>query len=426
MGQILRQIKSGGKQKYKVLYLAMLLIGFLLLLRDTFDVSVNKYIFLAIIGVTTFTLSIDRVLYLIAFIMPLYVGIPGNYMTLIFLIRFLMESKRAKIDKYNWIFCILAGGYAFVNAVATNSTEIAQLAFFPSMVLVMLIYSLDVPYNKDRLVLCYSMGVAALGLIMLISTLQVYDFVDLLTSSTRLGDDSMHFAEEGIMNVSIDPNFYGMFAITAISTGVEVLSGHESALSGSERSLMLVAVGSSLVVALIGLSRAFFMVLCVWGVLYALSRKKIKSLLPFIIAVIVAGVAIYLFIPDVLEAIFERLGEDNVADGGGRVSMIKRYFLDWSQNAQSILFGIGIFECDVHCTPLQALFGGGLAFMVLFAGFVVTLGKKNISVKNKSLLRSWLPMIVTVAMALTVPALMVLHCMYPIILAGQYKMEGYN
>lgn len=118
------------------------------------------------------------------------------------------------------------------------------------------------------------MGVAALGLIMLISTLQVYDFVDLLTSSTRLGDDSMHFAEEGIMNVSIDPNFYGMFAITAISTGVEVLSGYESALSGSERSLMLVAVGSSLVVALIGLSRAFFMVLCVWGVLYALSRKK--------------------------------------------------------------------------------------------------------------------------------------------------------
>ena len=422
MREVLERRRSDG-ENCRALYIMMLLLGLMLLLRDSFGVSINKYIILVVVGVAAFAFPIEKVIYLIAFVMPLYAGIPGNYLTLVFLIRFLGETHRVQFNSKGIICCVLAGGYAFVDAIINNNTEIAQLVFFPSMVLVMLIYSLKVPYNKNRLVLCYSLGVAALGLIMLISTLQVYDLMDLLTSATRLGDDSTSFAEEGMMNVSIDPNFYGMFAIAAIATGVEVLSNNKATLSTSERNFMVVAVCSSLAVALIGLSRAFFLMLFVWAMLYALSRKKAKTLLLFAIVAIIAGVAMYLLMPDVINAIFERLGEDNVSDGGGRASLIERYYLLWRMNAQTILFGVGIFDCYVHCTPLQVLFGGGIIFTVLFSGFIGTLRKKRKVIKKVSFLQKWLPMIVTVLMSATVPALMLINSMYPMILIGLYDAE---
>lgn len=413
------EIRRDDRENCKALYFMMFAIGLLLLVRDAFGVSINKYIILAVVAVATFAFPIEKVVYFIAFLMPLYVGIPGNYLTLVFLVRFLGETHRVHFNSRGIICCVLAGGYAFVDALVHDNTEIAQLVFFPSMVLVMLIYSLRVPYSKNRLVLCYSLGVAALGLIMLISTLQVYDLMDLLTSATRLGDDATSFAEEGIMNVSVDPNFYGMFAIAAISTGVEVF-GNNRALSKAERVCLLVALCACAAVALIGLSRAFFLMIFAWGMLYALSRKKAKTLLLFAIVAIIAGVAVYMFMPDVLDAIFARLSEDNVSDGGGRVSMIERYYSVWATNAQTMLFGVGIFDCYVHCTPLQALFGGGLVFTVFIAGFISTLGVKRKAKSRVPFLRKWLPMIATVLMAVTVPALMLINSMYPLIFVGQY------
>lgn len=416
------EIRRDDREKCKALYFMMFAIGLLLLVRDAFGVSVNKYIILAVVAVATFAFPIEKVVYFIAFLMPLYVGIPGNYLTLVFLVRFLGETHRVHFNSRGIICCVLAGGYAFVDALVHDNTEIAQLVFFPSMVLVMLIYSLRVPYNKNRLVLCYSLGVAALGLIMLISTLQVYDLMDLLTSATRLGDDSTSFAEEGVMNVSVDPNFYGMFAIAAISTGVEVIS-NTRALAKAERVFMLIALCVCVVVALIGLSRAFFLMIFVWGMLYALSRKKAKTLLIFAIVAIIAGVAVYMFMPEVLDAIFSRWSEDNVSDGGGRISMMESYYTYWRGNAHTILFGVGIFDCYVHCTPLQVIFGGGIVFTILFTIFVGTLVPKNRRKRKMPFLQKWLPMAATVLMSATVPALMLLNFMYPLIMVGQYNME---
>lgn len=415
--------QRSNRENCKALYLVILLIGLMLLMRDSFGVPINKFIFLVVVGVATFALPIGKVIYLIAFVMPLYVGIPGNYLTLVFLIRFLREIPRVRFNAKAIIFCALAGGWTFIDALMTNNTEIAQLVFFPSMVLVMLIYALRVPYNKNRLVLCYSLGVAALGLIMLISTLQFYDIMDLLTSATRLGDDATRFAEEGVMNVSIDPNFYGMFAIAAISAGVEAL-GNKGVLSKVERVCMVAAVGTSMVVALIGLSRAFFLVLFVWVVLYTLSRRKAKTLLLFAVVVIVAGMLVYMFMPNVIQAIFDRLGEKNALSGGGRLGMLEEYYADWKANATTILFGTGILDCEMHCTLLQPLFGGGVVYTILFAGFVGSLGQQEKTSEEVSFLQKWLPMIVTVAMSLTVPAFLLINFMYPLILIGQYNVAG--
>ena len=402
----------------------MALIAALLLLRDAFGVEVNKYIFLLIVGVATFTFPIDKVLYLTSFLMPLYVGVPGNYMTVLLFIRMFSEVRGTKINTTNMLFCILAGGYSLLHAVAFNKMDIPCLIFFPSMLLVVMIYSLKVNYSKKELVLFYALGTAALGLIMLISTLQVYDFKEILNSAQRLGTANAAFAGEDAMTTSMDPNFYGMFTIAALSLGMEVLESTKDQLTNQKKLLLIIAMLCCLMVALIGLSRSFFLVLIVWALLYALSRKKMKSLLVFILIVALAIGILSRFMSNVVSTIFERWDGSDVVEGNGRFKLLREFYDGWRENLWGTLFGTSIFDCNVHITPLQVVFGGGLVFLFLFGGFIITLKNNTIRTNRAPLVRKWLPMMGTLAMSLTVPALLLINTMYPFAIVGLYDIEG--
>ena len=421
--------KIPGKSEYTLqkssldIGVVVLLIGGLLLLRDLAGVSINKYIFLVCVGVAAFVLPIEKVVYILSFVMPLYVGMPGNYITLVFLVRFLLEAKNVKLSLKNIILCILAGGFALVQAIVFEKTEIPNLIFFPSMILVMMLYSLETPFNKSKLILYYSMGTAIMGLIMLTGTLQKYDLKDLLVVSMRLGDNNSSYADEGVMNITIDPNFYGMLAIAAITTGFEVLENHQKNFSKAEKILLIASIVSSFVVALIGLSRAFFLALVVWVPMHTLSRKKIKVFIAFVLVVIVGIILIHLFMPEVMETLLNRFTEDKTVEGGGRLNLIKKFGGYWLENTWTFLFGASIFDCYVHCTPLQILFGGGIVFTILFFGFVITLPQKGKRDESQTALQRWLPMLVTLLMSTSVPALMLVNAMYPLIVTGLYKLE---
>ena len=415
LGRSYERMKFGNAELYAV----MLVIAALLLLRDSFGAGINKFLFVLIIGVAAMAFSLEKVIYLISFVMPLYVGVPGNYLTLVFLLRFLMEYKRIKLNGLNLVFCILAGGYILVQSIVTNHLAIAELVFFPSLVLVTFLYSNSIQYDKNKLIFCYTMGVAALGLIMLISTLQVYDIADLLHVASRLGDDATRFAEEGIMNVSVDPNFFGMFAIAAISMGVDALTQKQKQFSRGEAWFMLAATASCVAVGLLGLSRAFFLVLAVWAAMYIISKKNMKAFMIAFAAMLVVVIGLFVLMPDVIDAIVSRFSEENASTAGGRTTLIVKFWELWSESVFSMLLGTGIFDCHVHCTPLQALFGGGLVFSVLLAGFILTLSRKtpNPGV-TVSAMQRWLPMFATVLMSMTVPGINLLNFMYPIVFVG--------
>lgn len=407
----------------KGLIASIVLMILLLSLRDIGGFAVNKYLFLLITAVTVFALPIDNVMYFIAFVMPLYVGLPGNYMTLIFLARFLLDYRKLRIKCTTFIFCILAGSYVLMQSFITNHTAISELMFFPGMILVMFMFSVDVKIDKSKLILSYAVGVVALGLIMLIHTLQFCDVVDLLTSTNRLG--SILRAQKTEMVINVDPNYYGLFCIALISLGIKILNDNSGkSVDKKSKAFMILLMGICVIIGLIGLSRAFVLVMVAWLLLYLLSVKNMRVFLVSASAFLIAVLLVINFIPDVWEAINDRFNDSTMATGNGRTELIAEFHEAWSAKFSTILFGVGIFDCDVHCMPLQILYGGGLAFGILFVLYMITLLKSGNPRNYGGVLQKYLPLTVTLIMSCSVPALALINIMYPIILVELCMNQG--
>ena len=413
----MESIKKCNNRDYRELYAVMFMLGVMLFLRDAYGVNIHKYIFLLIIATVSFIFPIDKTMCLIAFIMPLYVGLPGNYLTLIFLVRFLVEGRKFKLNGYNLVFCILTGGYIVVQCMITQHTAIAELMFFPGLVLVMFMFAKGIYYDKAKLIVCYCAGVAALGLIMLVSTLRVYDLSDLLDVSFRLGSSNVDYINPNIMNVSVDPNFYGAFVVAALSTSVPLIVN--STVNKMEKIFLAVCAVVSGCVVLVGLSRASVIILLLWGLLYALSQRKAKDFFITLIAIFLCIFLAMTLMPNFVEALVERFHSEDLASGNGRIELIEKFTVQWWRSIFSILFGVGLFNCNVHCTPLQVLFGGGLILVILMLGYVITLRQnKSQGDGSHNSFERILPLLVTGGMMLTIPAIALINFMYPIILVG--------
>lgn len=407
----------------KGLIASIVLIIILLSVRDIGGFAVNKYLFLVITAAVVFALPIEWVMYFIAFVMPLYVGLPGNYMTLIFLARFLIYYGKLRFNGFAFIFCILAGCYAFVQALITNHTGISELMFFPGMILVMFMFSINVKIDKSKLILSYAVGVAALGLIMLIHTLQFCDLGDVLTSTNRLG--LILQTQKNEMTITVDPNYYGLFCIALVSLGVNNLNDNSGKSTNKMlNTLLILLMGICVTIGLIGLSRAFFLVAIVWLLLYLLSVKNMKAFLITTSIILTVALLVTNFIPDVWGALNDRFSDSTMETGNGRTELIVEFHEAWTEKLSTMLFGVGIFDCNIHCMPLQILYGGGVVFSILFVMYMITLLKRNSFEKNSGVLQKYLPLTVTLVMSCSVPALALINIMYPITLVGLCMNQG--
>ena len=253
-------------QKSDYSYMSIIIWGgiffFFLLMRDAYSVGINKYIFLAIICVCAVYMKTNHLIYLFCFLFPLYVGLPGNYMTLVLIVRLGFEIHRFKVSSF--MLSVAIAIYMFIQNIMTGYTGIVPMMFIAGIVLILLLFTYRRNLEALPMVLMYSAGVAALGFIMLSSTLKVYDLTDLMSVSFRLGSSSVDYVDEGIMNVSVDPNFYGMFSIASISMAFPLL--FQPKIKPIVKALLLFFSLTQLIVCLIGLSRAFILVFVLPGI----------------------------------------------------------------------------------------------------------------------------------------------------------------
>ena len=413
METIKEQVLKQKKQKGTTLLVAIIsLIVLLLMMRDVGGIGViNKYVFIVIIAVAVFAVPINQTVSLLAFVMPLYVGLPGNYITLIFIARILLNYNRLKIKASNLIFCTLAGVFILVQSLLTEHMAVQELMLFPGMILMMLMFSLDGKSKKSELILSYATGVATLGLVMLLGTLRVHELSDLLNDGFRLGDETSAYVASGNMNISIDPNFYSFFAISSVCLSVDSLGEGIWKKSRYCKIILMIEMVISVVVSLIGLSRTFIVMFFMWAILYIVSESSLKSIVKASCAGAVGIFLVFQFMPDVINSIFQRFNSSDMATGNGRFDVIFSYYESWSETIGRLLFGIGIFECEVHCAPLQLLFGGGLVISLLYAGFIVTLTRKK---SESASIKALIPLIIVFITSATLPAFWSVNYMFPI------------
>lgn len=145
-------------------------------------------------------------------------------------------------------------------------------------------------------------------------------------------------------------------------------------------------------------------------------KKRSNAFMLVAIALFVAGVILYLY-PNIFEAILERFGESDMSDGNGRLRLINYWIERWGKNVFSVLFGVGLFACNVHCMQLQYLFGTGLLGSSLILMFAISTIRRTRKKYSKATFEAYLPMLFIFIMAATVPVAGSLTFMFPTILA---------
>ena len=411
--------KERSRPSYKWVYLLATLISFLLLLRDTFGLGVNKYTFVAIALVAVMVFDMNKSLCLLFFMLPLYVGMPGNYITIIFLIKFLFQLRNIKFKMGMFISTFAACIFVFVQNIMQSFTTVAHMSTITGIIIVFLLFSYTEDVDKNEMIYMYVIGVAVMGLIMLISTLQVYELSELMSSASRLGTEKFQYGS-GSMVINVDPNYYGLFTISAVSLGFRMMY---SELSKFKKFILVASMISALSVALIGLSRAFVLVLIIWAVFAAFSLGKPGSTIIAITIFLVIGFVFILIFPEVIEAVTDRFYEDNMSDGGGRGRIMSKFWNEWTSSIKYQLFGVGMYVCNVHCMPLQFLFGGGLfltAIMLIYFYYIF----KSASQTKRRKFFDYLPIFLTFIMSCTVPIATSLTFMFPFIITIYSLKEG--
>ncbi len=387
----------------------------LLVMRDVNGTNVNKYIFVVFALIGAIALPLDKFTYLMCFFFPLYVGLPGNYITLIYLAKFIPLLPRWKIKGSSLLAAIAIAMFTLLQNVFFEQMGLVPMMIIPSVFLVLLLFSNLVELDSTKMALYFALGTTAVGLIMLFATLNEYEMTDLLNLSTRLGAANTEYTDEMIMNVSIDPNYFGMFALTVISTSMPLL--FQKRTPKLTKILLLASLVACVAVAFIGLSRTFLLVLLVWVVLYLISQRNFKALALTVVLVALGAFLISTLLPDVLRALLSRFRDADVMTGNNRTEIIRKFLPMWLENLGSLLFGVGMFNCNVHCMPLQYLFGGGIvlsSFMLLFA-FTLFNGSRQ-----RHTFSEYLPMLIVIALSFTLPMANLLNFMFPLILVGLY------
>lgn len=397
------------RKNNKIIYITMFLVVVLLYLRDVRGIYISKSIFLSIIIPILFLSSKKNGLILWFFLMPLYVGLPGNYITPIVLFKFLfLQGIKGKIYKKQFILTVFFALFIFVQNIYYEYFGIYYMIFIIELFVVYFLVTTDLNNYFSELILSYSVGVAVTGVIMLFYTLKFYSFYDLLNVATRLG----YVGKMEKMSVLVDPNYYGLFAITVISCNYLLVLRKK--YDFSQKMIAITASVICLILALIGMSRAFVLCLILFILLLAILKKNKVRLIVFIL--LCFFVIFYMF-PDVIQGIFGRFSSADIKTGNGRMDILKSMLEQWNSSIYTIIFGIGLFKCNAHFMQMQYFIGCGL----LGSGIVVALGisyfnffKEKIKKINKD---TFIPIILTQMSAASIPIAQSLTFMMPIVIS---------
>lgn len=391
----------------------MIVIG--LIARDLLGISMNKIVFLFLVGIPILLVNLEWLVVFLFFVIPLYVGLPGNFISIFVFSRMLFEiiNKQIVLSTKGFVLSLLVAAYVLIqNSITGNMSIYNIMAAFDFIILFFLMSASLQQKVEKKVVLAFLLGVTCLGIIMIGAALRYFSLSELMNPATRLGNSGLLIKASGTnMIISIDPNFYSMNVLAAVSSGWLLF---ESSRSRRERNIIILLVACSITLCLFTLSRTFVLLLVIWILLCSLGRINTKTI-AFLVGVCVL---FFLFInafPIVVDGFLSRFSENNLSGGNGRVDLIKEYFDLWLDNTILFFFGMGIFNCNTHCTPLQYLFGLGIIGSVpLFGWFFYNWSMCKQQIKKISF-RLYAPIIVTFIFYATLPAVGSINYTIPIL-----------
>ncbi len=417
---IIRKRSTTSTQGIGYLLVFVVLFSALVFVRDVYNIPINKYIFLGIVGLSLFLTQFKYSLLICSFILPLYVGLPGNYITLIILIRFLLEivlnPRRFHFKPSIILLTAVFTIFSLIHNIEFETNDIHYMSCAVAFLIFTVILASDLSMDERRLMIWfYIIGVFVVGITMLAVELRHYDLMDFLTSSFRFGIQEVNNDSE--MIVLVDPNFYGINAISVLSLAFLLYTDNETSIKIKRYSVILAVIITA--ICLIGLSRTYVLCVALWAIMFFLSsQRNLKKFSSSILIVVLLLIAVSFVLPEMVDAFIGRFLEDNMEGANGRVDLMLKFYEMWIENGKTVLFGVGLYNCNTHCMPLQYIFGMGIFGATLMFTLMGSYVKSAMQMSQGSFKFACLiPFICTLFVSSTIPAAGTVHYIYPFIVS---------
>lgn len=407
-------------------------VGSLLLCRDVLSVPVSRACFLLVISAALLFLDAEETRLFVFFLMPLYTGLPGNYLTVLLVGKLfflaMSDRERYRISAGAAVFSILFAVYVFLQNLMLNYISAYHFAFCAEILLLTLLVSDRSPCSPRCMAEVYSASVLISGICALFVCAEENSFADIFSGCVRFGDI---YSTDGI-RMTLDPNFLGFSCLSGIAAHAELLRRAFGMDGSAEKRRRDTCISLFFIAALgffgfIGLSRTFF--LCAAGLLLLelfagarTPRMLFKSLLYLFFAAVIALAAAFAFLPELLSAAVSRFHAADLAGANGRIMLIAKWGEEFVSCADTLLFGVGLFRTNVHFTALQYVFGLGIIGCIpAFLMFGACVRRIGFCPRKPG----GIPVAVTAVMSCAIPAACSLSALFPLIFAF-YASAGFS
>lgn len=375
-------VKINLKIKDSFLFVTCILFMLLIFSRDVWGIAVNKYIFVAITFMVLGVLDTRKTLEFFWFLVPLFNGLPGNYICLLILLKLVFKLKNKALGACSMLYAALI--FSFEVMHISELSNILNYFFWGIKLTLFIIISIQEKNDLDfkNIILAFSSSFVFCGIVMLICVNDMGYLQQVMEGRYRFGD----FSEISLdyvrtMRLSIDPNFLGLFALSAIMGLYMILQK-----TVKNKLIYIFLLIASAVLGFLTLSRTFFVLLIVFVLMSTLLQKtnikqKITSVVILGLATVVVIFIVNRAFPKLFESIFGRLANDDYETAGGRSILNSEYIDLFFENVKYFLFGTGCIEMlsktklsnNLHCTWLQLPIGFGIIgfSLIIFVGFAL-------------------------------------------------------
>jgi hypothetical protein len=398
-------------------------IAILIVTRDIVGMPVNKYIFVMVSTAAFILLDYVNLICSIAFLFPLFSGLPSNYIIVIAVV--LIMTKRGLSFTFSQLLymCIIILGEA-IHLFGFLSIDKNEVVTYFAHIAIILKVTLDrtTQYLYRRTIICFLIGIMVQLFIILFSSLKYVGLNDMVLHGVRFGDVSTLSGNTAGMVLSNNQNNIAYYCVLALSCMLILIYKYKA-----NKIAYYFLLSIPVIFGLLTVSRSFILVAAFILILYMAfmikkSKKNIFHLI-YLFAFLLLGYFLALTkYPDLFQNIFNRFQSQDVLGGRGELFAVYNHYL--FSHVDAFLVGTGLFPMVStinagnvpHNGFQQVLVAYGIIGFCAFL-FLLYLILKNAINKQKIDLVFYLPFIAMIVFIQTLQLLDPYELMMPIIIA---------
>lgn len=401
----------------------VVLLSSVLIARDVFSLSINKFILLGICSVFLFVADETTKISMIAFMLPLVCGLPSTYIFLVIIALMLLRNRINTVTVVYFVVFIVLEFFALSFSEHTLDNEVVKQILFTCVFFLLL-------FTDERVDYFQCMKLYFVGSILVSFVISAYsimrapeNWLSLFAKGWyRFGDQALEDVQG--MTLRLNSNSLAYFSLTGMLQGFIIVTKAK----GFSKVWAFLGVLFLAVAGLLSVSRSWLLVAA--GCAFLLVCSQLKSAKGMLIMVGALGLAtltgliLQQVFPELFPGMITRMTSGSLEGGNGRVESSTMYLDLFFENIRLMLVGAGATYYRTSLDMMKATHNGTLQLLICYGllgsstfiyGLYLPL-KRKLGEKREGLM-NWIPLIGTVAFVQTIQFVNPCYLMLPYVIS---------